>query len=92
MKWSGYLVVSRVDLPRVLKNKPPATLGEIALPLKLDIPDALFGPPILPTVEITLDANSLPILDVVSEHMDALEGAGIRVQIVNRMSGEADGA
>jgi hypothetical protein len=66
----------------VLKSRPAQENGMVHIPLQMDIPNEAFEPPKMPVVEITLDAAALPKLTVVQEAMESLQGAGIKVKIV----------
>ena len=83
MKFTGYLVVSRNGEVRHLKNRPMEAVGQAILPLNLEIPEAFFDPPKLPAVEIILDEEAIPRLKVVQEAMDLLQGANIKVRLVD---------
>lgn len=83
MKTVCYLVVSKDGVEKAVKTCPVAGLGQIVLPLKLDLPDALFDPPLMPTVQILLDEKALPHLKAVEEAMDILSGVDVKVRLVD---------
>lgn len=82
MKVSCWLRVCSNGQVDVLKTRPAQENGMVCVPIQMDIPDEAFQPPKMPVVEITLDAAALPKLTVVQEAMDSLNGAGIKVRIL----------
>lgn len=84
MKVKGFLlVVSTGTDTKFLKTAPRPMSGEVCIPVALDIPDALFYPPKMPTVEVTIDESVLPQIRAINEHVEGLQDAGVRVRLVN---------
>lgn len=82
MKVKAWLRITSDGQVSALKQQPMQESGQVCVPLALDIPDEAFQPPRMPVVEITLDAAALPKLTVLQDAMDSLQGAGVRVKIV----------
>lgn len=88
MKVKGFLLVNQAGSDtKFLKTAPSVQRGELAIPITLEIPDALFFPPLLPTVEVTIDESVLPQIRAVNEHCEALQEAGVKIRLVDAKEG-----
>lgn len=89
MKVKGFLVVNQSGADtKFLKSAPKTQWGEVTIPVSLEIPEALFYPPTLPTVEVTIDESVLPQIKAINEHCEALQDAGVKIRLVDA-KGEA---
>lgn len=88
MKVKGFLLVNEAGSDTKFLVKEPATQrGEIAIAVDLDIPNALFRPLKLPTVQVTIDDSVIPQIRVINEHCEALQEAGIKIRLVDDREG-----
>lgn len=84
MKLTGFLRVRQDGQASWVKQRPDVGTGEISVPVRLEIPDALFAPPVIPVVEVCLDESILPQIRAINQSVEALQDAGVHVRLVDK--------
>jgi hypothetical protein len=84
VKLNGWLRVRQDGTASYVKQKPDVGAAEIAVPLRLEIPDALFAPLVIPIVEVVLDESILPQVKAINQSVEQLQDAGVRVRLVEK--------
>jgi hypothetical protein len=80
MRVRGFLKITKAGEVTFYKTATAHALETIVAPIALDIPDALFLPPVVPTIEITLDESIRGEIKALNEHVEGLMNAGIKVR------------
>lgn len=89
MKIRGFLVVnSDGNDTKFLVKEPPWQRGAIAIPVHLEVPQEVFYPPKMPTVEVSIDESVIPQIKAINEHCEALQDAGVKIRLVDNRGGE----
>lgn len=77
MKDRVYLIITRHGFDRAVKSgNVQLKSGERMLPVDLEVPDAVFSPPTLPTIRLAIpDTAALAQVVVLEEH--TADGGGV---------------